>query len=108
VLELLEHSAAPREQLRANATFFREGLTRLGFELLPGEHPIVPVLFGEAGRATRFAEALLELGVYVIAFSYPVVPEGRARIRCQLSAAHTQADLSFALDAFAQARSRAQ
>ena len=100
VLELLTGSTALRDQLEANTRFFREGMARLGFNVLRGTHPICPVMLGDAALATRFADAMLERGVYVVGFSYPVVPKDKARIRCQLSAAHTQADLELALGAF--------
>ncbi len=103
VLELLETGAQLRERLAENTRFFRTRLEQLGFDVLPGEHPIVPVMFGEATRATAIAERLLEADVYVVAFSYPVVPQGAARIRTQLSAAHTRAELERAADAFATA-----
>ena len=101
VLELLRESTELRDRLEANTRFFRAGLTRLGFDMIPGTHPICPVMLGDAARATRFADALLERGVYVVGFSYPVVPHGRARLRVQLSAAHTCEELAMALDAFA-------
>jgi glycine C-acetyltransferase len=101
VLELLRESTELRDRLEANTRFFREGLTRLGFEIIPGTHPICPVMLGDAALATRFADALLDKGVYVIGFSYPVVPPGRARLRTQVSAAHTREELAQALDAFA-------
>jgi glycine C-acetyltransferase len=104
VLELLSESTTLRDRLAANTAFFREGMTKAGFPILPGEHPIVPVMFGDAAVAARFADAMLEKGVYVIAFSYPVVPQGQARIRTQMSAAHTQADLAFALAQFVEVR----
>jgi glycine C-acetyltransferase len=103
-LELLAHSTELRDRLMANTEFFRQGLTRLGFDLLPGEHPIVPIMMGDASLASRFADAMLEKGVYVIGFSYPVVPKGKARIRTQVSAAHTRPDLEFALGKFAEVR----
>jgi glycine C-acetyltransferase len=106
VLELLEQSSALRDRLEANAKFFRDGLTRLGFSVLPGVHPIVPIMLGEASLASRFAEAMLEEGVYVIGFSYPVVPQGKARIRCQLSAGHTRDELEFALGKFAAVKEK--
>ena len=93
-----------RQRLRENMRFFREGLTQAGFELLPGEHPIIPVMLHDAPRAAALAEALLKKGVYVIAFSYPVVPKGKARIRTQISATHTREELSRAVAAFAEAR----
>jgi glycine C-acetyltransferase len=100
VLDLLEHGAALRDQLRRNTDRFRTAMTGEGFRVLPGEHPIVPVMYGDAKAAADAAERLLELGLYVIAFSYPVVPHGQARIRTQLSAAHTDADIDFAVDCF--------
>ena len=93
-----------RAQLRENMRFFRDGLADAGFELLPGEHPIIPVMLHDARRAAVLAEALLSRGVYVIAFSYPVVPKGRARIRCQISATHTREELERAVSAFAEAQ----
>ncbi|MHB1814644.1 MAG: glycine C-acetyltransferase [Steroidobacteraceae bacterium] len=101
VLELLEQRPALRAQLHENAQYFRAGLERLGFTLKPGEHPIIPVMIGDAGLAGRMADRLLERGVYVIGFSYPVVPRGEARIRTQMSAALTRAELDTALAAFA-------
>ncbi len=91
-------------QLQRNAKRFREGMEKLGYELKPGEHAIIPVMLHDARRASRLAERLLELGLYVIAFSYPVVPKEQARIRTQMSAALTDADIDFALDAFDKAR----
>jgi glycine C-acetyltransferase len=91
-----------RQRLHANAAFFRARLTALGFSLIPGEHPIIPVMLGEAVLATSMAEGLLNEAVYVVGFSYPVVPEGRARIRVQMSAAHTRAQLERAVEAFAK------
>jgi glycine C-acetyltransferase len=104
VLDLLGSGGELRERLRANTAWFRSRMTDLGFDILPGEHPIVPVMIGDAALASRMADLLLTKGVYVIGFSYPVVPVGKARIRTQLSAAHTQADLEVAADAFAAAR----
>ena len=101
VLELLTQSTELRDRLEANTKFFREGMGKLGFTLLPGTHPICPVMLGDAALATRFADAMLAKGVYVIGFSFPVVPKGKARIRTQISAAHSQADLELALSAFA-------
>ena len=100
VLEMLTTSTALRDTLEVNTRFFREGMSRLGFNILPGTHPIVPVMLGDAALASRFADAMLEKGVYVIGFSYPVVPQGKARIRTQISAAHSREDLEKALDAF--------
>mgnify|MGYP002624139616 CR=1 FL=1 len=93
-----------RARLRDNMTFFREGLTRAGFDLIPGEHPIIPVMLYDAKAAVALAQKLLEYGVYVIAFSYPVVPKGKARIRTQISAAHSRRELEAAIDAFARAQ----
>ncbi len=104
VLDLLTKSTALRDQLEANTRFFREGMTKTGFQILPGEHPIVPIMFGDAALAARFAERMLEKGVYVVAFSYPVVPQGKARIRTQISAAHSREDLAFALEMFAEVK----
>ncbi len=101
VLDLLTASTALRDTLEANTRFFRDGLARIGLPVLPGSHPICPVMLGDAALATRFADAMLARGVYVIGFSYPVVPQGKARIRTQISAAHTQEELERALDAFA-------
>jgi glycine C-acetyltransferase len=103
VLELVEAGAALRAQLAGNARFFRERMTAAGFTLVPGEHPIIPVMIGDAALAARMADRLLELGVYVIGFSFPVVPLGQARIRTQMSAAHTRAQLERAVAAFVQA-----
>jgi glycine C-acetyltransferase len=99
-LELVARGDDLRATLRANAALFRARLTALGFRLIPGEHPIIPVMLGEAARATAMAEALLEEGVYVIGFSYPVVPDGQARVRVQMSAAHTKDQLEYAAKAF--------
>jgi len=104
VLDLLTESADLRHRLRENTHFFRKQMVQAGFNVLPGEHPIVPVMFGDAVAASRMAELLLTKGVYVVAFSYPVVPQGKARIRTQISAAHTRADLEFALRKFAEAK----
>jgi len=105
VLDLLAESADLRQRLRENTSFFREQIARNGFSILPGEHPIVAIMFGDAVVASRMAELLLAKGVYVVAFSYPVVPRGKARIRTQISAAHTRADLEFALAMFIEAKS---
>jgi len=104
VLALVSQSADLRERLRTNTEFFRNKMTDAGFTLLPGQHPIVPVMFGDASIAARMAELLLARGVYVVAFSYPVVPMGKARIRTQISAAHTRAELEFAVTCFADAK----
>jgi glycine C-acetyltransferase len=103
-LELLTQSDDLRARLRANTQLFRDRMMELRFDILPGDHPIVPVMTGDAVRATQLADRLLEKGVYVIAFSYPVVPQGKARIRTQVSAAHTETDLLAAAEAFAAAR----
>jgi len=99
-LELLGGSTALRDKLVENTKFFRSQMAQLGFNLLPGEHPIVPIMIGDAALAGRMAERLLERGVYVIGFSYPVVPQGKARIRAQVSAAHSRQDLEHAIAAF--------
>jgi len=104
VLKLLTQSDDLRAKLRANTQLFREQMTSLGFDILPGDHPIVPVMLGDAEKATKLADRLLEKGIYVIAFSYPVVPVGKARIRTQVSAAHSDDDLRAAAAAFASAR----
>lgn len=101
-LDLVKQGDRLREILRENAAFFRAELTRLGFRLVPGEHSIIPVMLGEAALATSLAEDLLNEGVYVVGFSYPVVPHGQARIRTQMSAAHTTAQLQHAVSAFAK------
>jgi len=100
VLDLLESSDALRARLKENALFFREELTRLAFRLLPGEHPIIPVVLGEASLAQEFARRLFDHGVYAVGFFYPVVPRGQARIRTQMSAAHDREDLVLAVSAF--------
>ena len=104
VLDLLEGGDDLRARLRENTSWFRTQMTELGFDVLPGDHPIVPVMIGDAARASRMADVLLGKGIYVIGFSYPVVPVGKARIRTQLSAAHTREDLAVAVAAFAAAR----
>ncbi|MFD7019795.1 glycine C-acetyltransferase [Streptomyces sp. NPDC059928] len=104
VLDLLESAGDLREKLAANTALFRTKMTEAGFEILPGEHPIAPVMIGDAAEAGRMAELLLERGVYVIGFSYPVVPMGAARIRVQLSAAHSTGDIEKTVAAFVDAR----
>ncbi|MFC7796429.1 glycine C-acetyltransferase [Streptomyces cinereoruber] len=104
VLDLLESAGDLRDRLRANTALFRSRMTEEGFDVLPGDHAIAPVMIGDAAVAGRMAELLLERGVYVIGFSYPVVPQGRARIRVQLSAAHSTEDVNRAVDAFVAAR----
>lgn len=103
-LEILEASTDLRDKLHRNTAFFRDKMSSLGFTLLPGEHPIVPIMLGDARLASAMAEDMLGRGVYVVGFSYPVVPQGKARIRTQISAAHSEEDLQFAVDAFAQAK----
>lgn len=103
-IALLMESTELRDRLMTNAAFFREGLSRSGLELLPGEHPITAVMLGDARLATEMAQRLLEKGVYVVGFSHPVVPKDRARIRTQVSAAHSTDDLQFAIDCFAAAK----
>jgi len=104
VLDLVAGSDTLRARLWDNTAYFRRRMTDLGFDILPGDHPIVPVMIGDAVQAGRMADLLLTKGLYVIAFSYPVVPLGKARIRTQVSAAHTRADLDRALAAFAEVR----
>ena len=104
VLELLSSSSDLRRRLRENTAFFRQGIEEHGFRVTPGEHPIVPILLGDASLAAAMADRLLARGVYVIAFSYPVVPKEKARIRVQISAAHTRDDLQFALAQFAEVK----
>jgi glycine C-acetyltransferase len=100
VLDLLEQSDDLRRKLKDNSAYFRQGLTGLGFTLVPGDHPIIPVMLGDAVLAGKMAEQLLAQGIYVIGFSYPVVPKGQARIRTQMSAAHGRRHLDRALEAF--------
>jgi glycine C-acetyltransferase len=102
VLDLLEGGTQLREQLMENARYFRAAMTQAGFDLKPGEHPIIPVMLGDAALATRMADALLERGVYVVGFSFPVVPKGQARIRTQMSAALTRPELERAVAAFTE------
>jgi glycine C-acetyltransferase len=103
-LDLIERSGELRQRLRTNTAHFRRRMTELRFEILPGDHPIVPVMIGDAALAGRLADALIRRGVYAVAFSYPVVPQGKARIRTQMSAAHTIEELDFAVDQFVAAR----
>ncbi len=100
VLDLLERDSSLREQLHENAAYFRSRMSDRGFDLKPGEHPIIPVMLGDAKLATRMADQLLELGIYVIGFSYPVVPKGQARIRTQMSAGLSRDQLDSAIEAF--------
>jgi len=100
----LSESTVLRDRLEANTRFFRAGLAQAGFQILPGEHPIVPIMLGDAALAQKFAAAMLDQGVYVVGFFHPVVPAGKARIRTQVSAAHAREDLEFALTAFARVK----
>src|SRR5690606_29523585 len=104
VIELLDgaEGVAQRQRVHANGRRFRQAMQQLGFELVPGEHPIIPVMLGDAALAVRMADALLDEGVYVVGFSYPVVPKGQARIRTQMSAAHTSEQIDEAVEAFAR------
>ena len=104
-LELLSSSTDLRDQLERNTAFFRQGLQEMGFHIVSGTHPIIPIMIGDAKRANALSDRMLEEGIYVIGFSYPVVPKGQARVRVQISAAHSQADLEFALKAFQKAGS---
>lgn len=103
VLDILEGSTELRDRLEQNTRFFREGIAKLGFDIKPGDHPIVPIMVYDAEKAQKLADRLLELGVYVVGFFYPVVPKGQARIRVQMSAVHDAVTLQSALDAFGQA-----
>ncbi len=103
-IDLLSADTALCARLQANTRFFRAGIAEAGFNVLPGEHPIVPIMLGDAALANRFADRMLEKGVYVIGFSYPVVPRGKARIRTQISAAHSVQDLETAVEKFAETR----
>ena len=100
-LDLLSSSTTLIDRLRDNTAYFRSEMSKLGFDILPGEHPIVPIMLGHTALAGRFAEKMLAKGIYVIGFSYPVVPQGKARIRTQMSAALTRADLTSAIAKFA-------
>jgi glycine C-acetyltransferase len=104
-LELVASSVEARATLQGNTALFRSRMVDEGFDVLPGEHPITPVMFGDAVLAGRMAQEMLNHGVYVIAFSYPVVPQGKARIRVQLSAAHSAGDVESCVQAFVAARS---
>lgn len=103
-VELLTESTELRDKLEANTKYFRDAMMSEGFDILAGEHPIVPVMLGDAALATKFADAMLERGIYVIGFSYPVVPTGTARIRTQISASHHTEDLEKAVQAFKDVR----
>lgn len=104
-IDLVRSSTELRDRLFENTRYFRNAIQQIGLEVLHGEHPIVPIMFGDAVPAVKMAEKLLEKGVYVIAFSFPVVPKGKARIRTQVSAAHSREDLDFAIEKFAEAKS---
>ncbi len=103
-LEIVRRSTELRDRLEENTKFFRAALTERRFNIIPGEHPIVPIMIGDAVLAGKMAEGVLERGIYAVGFSYPVVPQGKARVRVQVSAAHTRADLEFAIDAFTAVR----
>ena len=103
-IDMLSESTDLRDKLEANTQMFRAGMTAAGFDILEGEHPIVPIMLGDAALATRFADAMLAEGIYVIGFSYPVVPDGAARIRTQISASHSSEDLEFAINAFGKVK----
>jgi glycine C-acetyltransferase len=104
-IEICERSTELRDTLESNTKYFRDEMTRRRFNILHGDHPIVPIMLGDAALAAKMADRLLELGVYVVGFSYPVVPLGKARIRVQISAAHDRADLDFAIEQFTTAQS---
>ncbi len=103
-LRLLDRDSELKKSLEANTRYFRDEMTAAGFDIVPGIHPIVPIMLGDAALASKVSEAMLERGVYVIGFSFPVVPQGKARIRTQMSSAHTREDLDFAVDAFRQVK----
>jgi glycine C-acetyltransferase len=107
-LEIVSRGGELRESLRQNTQRFRQGMQQQGFDILPGDHPIVPVMLYDARRAAEMADRLLQQGVYVVGFSYPVVPQNQARIRTQMSAAHTPADIDFAVQAFAEVKRETQ
>jgi glycine C-acetyltransferase len=102
-IDMLQASTEWRDRLMVQTAYFRRELEKMGMQVLPGEHPIVPIMLGDAALANRFASAMLNEGVFVVGFSYPVVPMGKARIRTQISAAHSRDDLDQALAAFRQA-----
>ncbi len=103
-IDLLESSTELRDRVHANANYFRREMEKLGFDLLPGEHPIVPIMLYDAKVAQEFANRMLDKGVYVTGFSYPVVPMGKARVRTQISAGHTKEDLDFAVKCFGEVK----
>jgi glycine C-acetyltransferase len=104
-IELLSHSTELRDRLAENTDYFRREMTARGFDIRPGDHPIAPIMLGDAVLAQKMAARMLEKGVYVIGFFYPVVPMGKARIRTQISALHTREDLDFAMDQFSAVKS---
>ncbi len=104
-IEMLTESTELRDRLESNTRLFRQGMQAAGFNILPGEHPIVPIMLGDAVLASRMSELMLQKGVYVIGFSYPVVPKEKARIRTQISAAHSEEDIHFAIEKFVEAKS---
>ena len=104
VIKMLEESTGYRDRVHANTKYFREEMAALGFDILPGTHPIVPIMLYDAKAASEFASRLLEKGIYVTGFFYPVVPQGKARVRTQVSAAHTKEDLDRAITAFAEVK----
>jgi len=106
VLDILSASTDLRDKLQENTRYFREQIAKLGLDVIPGEHPIVPIMLGDAALAQKMAQKLLERGVYVIGFSYPVVPRGAARIRTQISAAHNKEDLDFAIEKIAEVKQK--
>jgi len=106
VLEMLEHDTSLRDKTEANARYFRAEIEKLGLDVIPGTHPIVPVMVYDAVKAIEVADYMLSQGVYVIAFKYPVVPEGKARIRTQISAAHSKEDLDYALECFGKCKEK--
>jgi glycine C-acetyltransferase len=103
-IEICTHSTELRDRLEANTRYFRSAMTERKFNIVPGEHPITPIMIGDAALAGKMAERLLQNGVYAIGFSYPVVPQGKARVRVQVSAAHSREDLDFAVGAFTKVR----
>ena len=103
-IKLLNESTALRDKVHANAAYFRQEMEKLGFDLLPGEHPIVPVMLYDARIAHEFSRRMLDKGVYVVAFCYPVVPKGKDRIRTQISAGHSKEDIDFAVKAFGEVK----
>lgn len=103
-INMLEESTALRDKVHENAAYFRKEMEKIGFDLLPGEHPIVPVMLYDPKVANEFARRMLDKGVYVVGFCYPVVPKGRDRVRTQISAGHTKEDLDFAVKCFAEVK----